>query len=163
LEVTVTRFLIGFLLVMVMAVPVQAQVHIEIGFPLPGPPPFVVIPGMPVYYAPSAPANVFFYAHEYWGYADDGWRVGPSWNGPWRAVPPAYVPAPILQVPVRYYPVPPPPWRAWRAERPPQWESHYGREWREEEHERNWREREEHWGHGERNGCPPGLAKQGRC
>ena len=162
-----TRFLIGFLLVTVMAVPVQAQVHIEIGFPLPGPPPFVAIPGMPVYYAPSAPANVFFYAHEYWGYADDGWRVGPSWNGPWRAVPPAYVPAPILQVPVRYYPAPPPPWRAWRADRPPQWEPHYGREWHEEPHEQHWREREEHWGlveqHAEGHGCPPGLAKQGRC
>jgi len=41
----------------------------------------------------------------------------------------------------------------------PAGEAHSGREWREETHERDWREREEHWG----RGCPPGLAKQGRC
>ena len=157
------QFLLGLSLVTAMAVPVQAQVHVQIGFQLPGPPPFVVIPGMPVYYAPQAPANVFFYAHQYWGFADGGWYVGPSWSGPWTVVPPMSVPAPILHVPVRYYPVPPPPWRAWRGDRPPQWESHYGREWHEEDHERNWREREEHWARGERNGCPPGLATQGRC
>ncbi len=61
------------------------------------------------------------------------------------------------------YPVPPPPWTGWRREAPPQWEPHYGREWHEEAHERNWREREERWGRGEGRGCPPGLAKQGRC
>ena len=66
----------------------------------------IVIPGTPVYYAPSAPANVFFYAHEYWICTGDGWYVGPTWNGPWAVVEPVYVPPPILQVPVRYYPVP---------------------------------------------------------
>ena len=149
------RFVLTLLLVAAAAVPVNAQVHVQIGVQLPAPPPFVVIPGMPVYYAPQAPANVFFYAHQYWGFVDDGWYVGPSWNGPWRAVPPVAVPAPILHVPVRYYPAPPQPWRAWRGDRPPQWEPHYGREWHEEDHERNWRVREERWAHGERNGCPP--------
>jgi hypothetical protein len=163
----VKRFLLGLLVVTATAVPVQAQVHVDIGIQLPGPPPFVVIPGMPVFYAPHAPANVFFYAHQYWAFANDGWYVGPGWNGPWTVVPPMTVPAPILHVPVRYYPVPPPPWRAWRADQPPHWESHYGREWHEEDHERHWREREEHWGRGEQrpegHGYPPGLAKQGRC
>jgi hypothetical protein len=54
-------------------------------------------------------------------------------------------------VPVRYYPVPPGHWRAWRRDAPPRWESQYGRSWREEAHERSWREREERWQHGGRD------------
>ena len=108
--VTVILLLVA-LLVAAVAVPVHAQVRVEIGIQLPAPPALVVIPGTPVYYAPSAPANVFFYAHEYWIFTGDGWYVGPTWNGPWAVVEPVYVPPPILQVPVRYYPVPPPDWR----------------------------------------------------
>jgi hypothetical protein len=145
------------------AVPVNAQVRVEIGIQLPGPPALVVIPGTPVYYAPRAPTNVFFYAHQYWVFGNGGWHVGPTWNGPWAVVEPVYVPVPVLQVPVGYYPVPPPPWRASRRDGPPPWESHYGREWREEPHERDWREREGRWNRSEGRGCPPGLAKQGRC
>jgi hypothetical protein len=145
------------------AVPAQAQVHVDIGINLPGPPALVVVPGAPVYYAPRAPANVFFYAHQYWVFGNGRWYVGPAWSGPWAVVEPAYVPAPILRVPIRYYPVPPPPWRGWRRDAPPQWESHYGREWREEARERNWREHEERWDRRGGKGCPPGLAKQGRC
>lgn len=159
------RLVLAGVLVAVVAVPVHAQVQVgvNIGIQLPGPPPLVVIPGTPVYYSPRAPANVFFYAHQYWAFADGGWYVGPTWNGPWVVVEPGYLPPPLLQVPVGYYPVPPPHWREWRRDGPPQWESHYGRGWREEAHERNWREREERWGRGEGKGCPPGLAKQGRC
>lgn len=145
--------------------PAQAQVHVDIGIRLPGPPALVVVPGTPVYYAPRAPANVFFYGHQYWVFANGGWYVGPGWNGPWTAVPPPYVPPPILQVPVAYYPVRPPQWREWRRDAPPRWEANHGREWREEPHERGWREREERWDkhEGRGKGCPPGLAKQGRC
>ncbi len=158
------RLMLGALLVMAAAVPAHAQVRVgvNIGIQLPAPPPLVVVPGTSVYYAPGAPANVFFYAHQYWIFVD-GWYVGPTWNGPWALVEPPYVPAPILQVPVGYYPVPPPPWRGWRPNAPPPWESHYGREWREEPHERSWRESEERWDRREGKGCPPGLAKQGRC
>jgi len=141
----------------------QAQVHVDIGINLPGPPALVVIPGAPVYYAPRAPANVFFYAHQYWVFGGGGWYFGPTWQGPWAVVAPGYVPAPILRVPVRYYPVPPQQWRGWRRDAPPQWEMRYGREWREGGSERNWREHEEQWSQGKRQGCPPGLAKQGRC
>ncbi len=145
------------------AVPAQAQVHVDIGINLPGPPALVVVPGEPVYYAPRAPANVFFYANQYWIFGTGGWYVGPTWSGPWAVVGPAYVPAPILRVPIRYYPAPPPHWRGWRPEAPPQWEPHYGREWREAAHERNWREHEEGWERHGGKGCPPGLTKQGRC
>ena len=126
----------------------HAQPRIDIGIHLPGPPSFVVVPGTPVYYAPRAPANVFFYGGQYWVY-NGGWYAGPSWNGPWGVVGPAVVPAPILRVPVRYYPVPPSPWRGWRRDAPPHWGPPHGREWREAPHERAWREREEHWKHGE--------------
>jgi hypothetical protein len=164
----VKRIVLGALLVTAVAVPVAAQVRVgvNIGIQLPGPPALVVVPGTPVYYAPRAPANVFFYAHQYWVFANGGWYVGPTWNGPWGVVEPMYVPPPILQVPVGYYPAPPPPWAGWRREAPPRWGPHYGREWREEAHERDWRESEARWEPRERRegkGCPPGLAKQGRC
>jgi hypothetical protein len=138
-------------------------VGINIGIPLPGPPTLVVVPGTPVYYAPSAPANVFFYAPQYWVFINGGWSVGPTWNGPWAVVEPVYVPAPVLQVPVRYYPVPPSALGRMASRGAAPWESHYGHEWREEAHERDWREREERWDRHEGKGCPPGLAKQGRC
>ena len=158
------RFVLAALLAVAVAAPAQAQVRVgvDIGIRLPGPPALVVVPGAPVYYAPRAPANVFFYSHQYWVFTDGGWYAGPTWNGPWATVEPAYIPTPILRVPVRYYHAPPPHWKGWRRDRAPEWEARYGRDWREEERERNWREREERW-HGEGKGCPPGLAKQGRC
>ena len=154
---------LAVILMATAAGPVQAQVRVDIGIQLPGPPALVVIPGTPVYYAPSTPANVFFYAHKYWAFVAGGWYIGPTWNGPWAVVEPVYVPAPILQIPFGYYRVPPSHWGEWRHDAPPRWEGHYGREWHEEAHERNWREREDRWARGEGRGCPPGLAKQGRC
>ena len=54
------RLVLGVLLVAAVAVPAHAQVSVNIGIRLPGPPALVVVPGTPVYYAPRAPANVFF-------------------------------------------------------------------------------------------------------
>ncbi|HET7343593.1 MAG TPA: hypothetical protein VFL90_19165 [Methylomirabilota bacterium] len=135
----------ALLLTLTAAVPVaQAQVSVNIGINLPGPPTLRVVPGVPVYYAPGAPANVFFYANQYWVFTSGAWYVGPTWSGPWGPVTVGYVPAPILRVPLAYYRVPPPAWRGWRRDAPPRWAPAYGREWREEPHERNWREREDH-------------------
>src|SRR5262249_35225332 len=129
--------LLGVLVMAAVAIPAHGQLRVDIGINLPGPPAFVAVPGAPVYYAPSAPANVFLYGHQYWAFASGGWYVGPNWNGPWAVVQPAYMPPPILAVPVRYYPVPPAQWRGWRRDLPPRWEPPHGREWREEVHERN--------------------------
>ena len=58
---------LSVLLLAVVPEPVAAQVRVgvNIGIQLPGPPALVVVPGTPVYYAPGAPANVFFYGHQY--------------------------------------------------------------------------------------------------
>src|SRR5262245_62228696 len=101
--VSITIGVFAAILTTLVPVHAHAQVRVDIGIHLPAPPPFVVIPGMPVYYASSTPANVFFYGHQYWAFQSGGWFVGSSWNGPWAGVPPMRVTAPILQVPVRYY------------------------------------------------------------
>lgn len=158
------RFVLGTLLAaaltVLLTVAAHAQVHVgvQIGINLPGPPVFVVVPGTPVYYAPSTPANVFFYANQYWVF-NGVWYVGPTWNGPWAIVQPMYVPAPILQIPVRYYRAPPPAWGEWRHDAPPHWEATYGHGWHEQPHERNWREHEERYYPGREKGRPPGHAK----
>jgi hypothetical protein len=141
------RIVAVMLVVLAVAVPAAAQVRVDIGIQLPGPPALVIIPGAPVYYARQAPANVFFYGHQYWLFHGNGWFAGPSWNGPWVVVEPGYLPAPILRIPVRYYHVRPPHWHGWHHDGPPRWETHWGREWREASHERDWREREERWQH----------------
>jgi hypothetical protein len=113
----------------------QAQVSVSIGINLPAPPSFVIIPGTPVAYAPALPANYFFYAGHYYVFANSAWYLGPTYNGPWAVVPPAYVPLPILTVPVRYYRAPPPHWKHWKREAPPQWDPAWGGEWKKEHKE----------------------------
>ncbi len=62
---TVKRFVLAALLALAVTEPVHAQVGVNIGIQLPGPPTLTVIPGAAVYYAPRAPENIFFYAHQY--------------------------------------------------------------------------------------------------
>src|SRR5213593_424046 len=54
------------LLALILAGPAHAQVHVDIGIHLPAPPQLVIVPGVAtVRYAPSAPANFFFYGDQY--------------------------------------------------------------------------------------------------
>jgi len=148
MEVSMRRpLMLAVLILMAAAVPARAQVRVDIGIHLPGPPALAIVPGAPVYYAPHAPANIFFYGSQYWAFHGNGWYVGPTWNGPWAVVEPIHVPVPVLRVPVRYYHVQPAHWRGWQHGAPPRWDAHWGREWRETAHERDWREREERWEH----------------
>lgn len=147
-----TLLLTAALLVLVLVVPAPAQIRVDVGINLPAPPSLIVVPGTPVYYAPRAPANVFLYGHQYYAFTNGGWYVGPNWNGPWVVVEPAFVPLPVLRVPVRYYPAPPPQWRGWARAAPPRWDAHYGRSWRESSSERDWREKEERWDRGRHEG-----------
>ena len=150
------RFLCGVLVLVAGVVATvgaaHAQVGVNIGIQLPGPPTFVPVPQAPVYYAPGAPANMFFYGDQYWVFANDAWYVGPNWTGPWALVAPVYIPAPILRVPVRYFRAAPVAWRHWNRQAPPRWQRSYGRDWREHGRERAWREREERWEHGRGRG-----------
>jgi hypothetical protein len=127
-------------LAVLAAVPAAAQVSmsINVGPPIifPAPPRVVVIPQSPVTYVPDTTYNVFVYGGRYYSFHEGAWFMAPSHGGPWAFVPVEQVPRPVIGVPVRYYKVPP---------------GHARRGEREEGRE-----------HG-RGGCPPGLAKQGRC
>jgi len=109
----------------------HAQTSVDLGINLPGPPHVVAIPGSPVAYAPNVNANSFFYDGAYYLFANSVWYESPGYNGPWVALAPEYVPAPLLGVPVQYYRLPLPAWRAWRREAPPRWEPRWGRRWEE--------------------------------
>ena len=143
--------MLAALILTTVATSASAEVRVDIGIHLPGPPAFAIVPGVPVYYAPHAPANIFFYGDQYWAFHGESWFVGPTWNGPWAVVEPFYVPGPILRVPVRYYRVQPAHWRGWQHGAPPRWDARWGRDWHEAGHEQKWREREERWDHGQRH------------
>ena len=122
----------------------QAQVSVNIGINLPAPPSLVIIPSTPVAYAPAAPANVFFYGGQYYVFTNDVWYLGPTHHGPWAVVAPAFVPVPILMLPVRYYRVPPPHWKHVRRDAPPPWGPGWGHEWEKanKEYEKEWKKAE---------------------
>ena len=114
----------------------HAQVRISVGLPsvelginVPVYPELVPVPGYPVYYDPRASANYFFYDGAYWVYERDSWYASSWYNGPWQLVAPESVPPYVLRVPVRYYRQPPPYFRGWRADAPPRWSEHWGRDW----------------------------------
>jgi hypothetical protein len=117
----------------------EGQVSIEIN--LPAFPELVIVPGYPVYYAPSVRANYFFDDGLYWVFnVDDGYWYSSSWyNGPWVYVEPAYVPQSILVVPYRYYRVRPEYWSGWQDDLPPRWGHQWGDRW--ESSRRGW----DHW------------------
>lgn len=121
----------------------SAQVSVHIGINLGAPPPLVAVPSSPVMYAPSVDGNYFFYGGQYYVFDRGAWYVSRGHNGPWVVVAPEFVPRPILSIPVRYYRVPPPGWRHWRAEAAPRWEPRWGRRWEERREPPGERRREE--------------------
>lgn len=123
------------------------RIGIDIGVPVPppvvvvpppppvvvAPPQLVVVPGTAVYYAPRASMNFFAYGGRYYSFHEGAWFVATTYGGSWVTIAPARVPRPVLAVPVAYYKIPP---------------GHAKKLGREG---------------GPGHGCPPGLAKQGRC
>jgi hypothetical protein len=128
---------------MLHAPTVQAQVsvNVNIGPPpilFPAPPRVVIVPDTRVYYVPDINYNVFVYENRYYSFHEGGWFFATSHSGPWVVVPVERVPRAVVGVPVKYYKVPP---------------GHAKR-----------MDGSEGSGHGKGSqGCPPGLAKQGRC
>lgn len=137
----------GLVVLFCAAAPVAAQISVSIGAPaldigihFPGLPSLTLVSGLPVYYAPQADANFFFYDGMYWVYRDDNWYASSWYNGPWSAVDPDAVPDFLLQVPVRYYRRPPSYFRGWAANAPPRWGEHWGSGW-EQKHS-SWSQRD---------------------
>ncbi|WP_204356235.1 hypothetical protein [Burkholderia sp. JP2-270] len=144
-----------FTLAILLAPPisVHAQVGIDINLPginiginMPVYPRLVRVPGYPVYYAPQANGNYFFYDGLYWVYDQDNWYVSSWYNGPWEQVEPEYVPVYVLRIPVRYYRRPPRYFVGWNLDAPPRWGDHWGRDW--EANRRGW----DRW---DRRSAPP--------
>ncbi len=131
------RYLLIALAMLLGPVPAaHAQISVGIGVPginigitVPAYPQLVLVPGYPVYYDPRATSNYFFYDGLYWVYQGDNWYASSWYNGPWQVVGPEYVPLWVLRVPVRYYRQPPVYFRGWRADAPPRWGEHWGRDW----------------------------------
>ena len=123
------------------APPAIAQVSIGIGLPgvsigvnFPVYPQLTRIPGYPVYYAPQADSNYFFYDGMYWVYQEDNWYASSWYNGPWDFVGPHAVPLYVLRIPVRYYRAPPAYFRGWQRDAPPRWDDHWGNDWAQQRH-----------------------------
>lgn len=133
------RYLLILLpLLFVPATATRADVSIGVGIEMPGVsiginmpsyPKLVRVPGHPVFYAPRATYNYFFFDGLYWVFTGDGWYASSWYNGPWDYVEADYVPVYLLRVPVRYYRRPPPYFRGWRADAPPHWGEHWGHDW----------------------------------
>jgi hypothetical protein len=133
--------------------PAFSQVSVGIGLPsvsiginVPAFPTLTVIPGYPVYYAPSVDGNLFFYDGLYWSLNADHWYSSRWYNGPWDFVAPEAVPDYLWRVPVRYYRRPPPYFRGWRADEVPHWGEHWGPGWQAQHHG---------WDHWDRHAGPP--------
>ena len=96
-----------------VAVADNVSIGVNIGVPPPppivfaAPPQLVLVPGSPVYYAPGASVNFFFYSGRYYTFHDGEWFSAKKHSGPWAFTKPALVPTPVLGVPVTYYRVPP--------------------------------------------------------
>lgn len=140
------RALIGIALLfgfMTAASPALSEVSVTVAIPgvsigihQPVYPELMPIPDYPVYYAPQAHANLFFYDGLYWVYHDDRWYSSAWYNGPWDLVDPYYVPLFVLRVPVRYYVYPPPYFHGWVIWAPPRWDIHWGARWAQ--HRQGW-------------------------
>lgn len=92
---------------------------VSLGINIGGPPQVVVVPGTPVYHAPSVPYNYFVYHHRYYLFHEGMWLSAGQYNGPWTVIAQERVPQPILVVPVNYYKAPPGHWKEKHG--PPPW------------------------------------------
>jgi hypothetical protein len=114
----------------------NVHVGINIGTPPPpvvmqAPPQLVVVPRMPVYYAPALPQDVFVYYDQYYAYHADRWYWAAGYQGPWFQIGIERVPPRLLAVPVAYYKVKP---RHWKHHGRPPWRGH-GRHHHHDDHD----------------------------
>ena len=97
------------------AAPVHAGTNVNVNLGIPAavvvapqpvhveqPPEMVVIPQSNVYFAPGVSVDLFFYDNRWWNRRGDRWYRASGYNGPWVAVGPRHVPAPVYRVPPNY-------------------------------------------------------------
>src|SRR5262249_52722492 len=132
------KMMVGGLMAAALAagLPGAGEARVNFSINITAPPAFAVVPGTEVQYAPALTTNNYFqYGGRDYVFGRGAWYVSPRYNGPWAVVAPAYVPRPLLNVPVRYYHAPPDHWRHWRRDAAPRWDHAYGRHWRAEQRE----------------------------
>ena len=81
--------------------PVHAETNVNVNLGILAPE-MAVIPRSNVYFAPGVSVDLFFYDNRWWNRRGDRWYRGSGYNGPWVAVGPRYVPAPVYRVPADY-------------------------------------------------------------
>jgi hypothetical protein len=127
---------------------VAGDVNVNVGWPPPlilKKPQVVAVPETNVYRAPSLEFNVFVFGGKYYSLHNDRWFMTARVGAPWTPLIVEHVPAEIRAVPVKYYKVPPGHAKKLDYAKRMQDDDSLGR------------------GKGHDKGCPPGLAKQGRC
>ena len=120
------------------------DVNVSVGWPPPvilKQPAVVAVPETKVYRAPSLEFNVFVFGGKYYSLHNDRWYVTAKVGAPWTPLIVEHVPTEVRAVPVKYYKIPP-----GHAKN-----SGYASRTKDDD------------GPGRGKGCPPGLAKQGRC
>ena len=120
------------------------DVNVNIGWPPPliiEKPRVVMVPETQVYRAPNLEFNVFMFGGKYYSLHNDRWFMTVRAGAPWTPVVVERIPVEVRAVPVKYYKIPP-----GSAKNPG-----YARKTKDDDSP------------GRGKGCPPGLAKQGRC
>ena len=123
----------------------DVNMSINVGWPPPlivEKPRVVVVPETRVYRAPNLEFNVFMFGGKYYSMHNDHWYVTARVGAPWTPIVYERVPVEVRGVPVKYYKVPP----------------GHAKKMRDRDDDDDRGRGKEHG-----KGCPPGLAKQGRC
>ncbi len=123
-----------------------ADVNINIGWPPPlivERPQVVVVPETRVYRAPNLEFNLFVFGGKYYSLHNDQWFMTVKVGAPWTPIVFEHVPIEVRAVPVKYYKIPP----------------GHAKKMKDRDDDDDDRGRGKDHG----KGCPPGLAKQGRC
>ncbi len=83
---------------------VNVGININIGPPslTVAPPSIVLVPQSQVYFAPAAPADVFYFSGYWWSPRGSQWYRSRDYSGPWGVVDRRYVPQPVMRVPHDY-------------------------------------------------------------
>jgi hypothetical protein len=136
---------VALVVALLTGVAAAADVSVNIGWPPPliiDKPRVVVVPDSRVYHAPNLEFNLFLFGGKYYSLHNDQWFMTVKVGAPWTPIVYEHVPVEVRAVPVKYYKIPP----------------GHAKKLRDRDDDDDQGRGKEHG-----KGCPPGLAKQGRC